>query len=198
MQNKILYNVVPTQILISVLYSKMEITGEDKAAYIIIHSWFLLCFHIAHSIKKTIERDFWTVVLFKVSCLESPWKCMAPHYWNTAFFFFILLVLLFFYIFCAVEKILLSQWHLPFIPLLLNGFQVCKCYPIYLYSGATSVKHTFLSAQCKLQVACIWKLRYKQIDSIKCSLSSHRQFPPVWSKPLFLQFIQQNNLLSSV
>lgn len=58
MENEIFYNVVPTQILISVLCSKMEITGEDKAAYTAIHSWFLLHFHIAHCIRKTIERDF--------------------------------------------------------------------------------------------------------------------------------------------
>lgn len=83
MQNEIFYNVDPTQILISALYSKVEIIGEDKAAYTTIHSWFLLCFPIAHCIKKTIEKDFCNVGLFKVSCLEFtliPLKCMAPHY----------------------------------------------------------------------------------------------------------------------
>lgn len=111
MQNEIFYNVVPTQILISVLYGKMEITGEDKAAYTTIHSWFLLCFYIAHYIKKTIERYFWNAVLFKVSCLEFtliPWKCMAPHYRNTAFFPLYTISTFLFYIFCALEKILLS------------------------------------------------------------------------------------------
>lgn len=149
--------------------------------------------------RKQLERDFWNAVLFKVSCLEFtsiPWEWMAPHYWNTFFPLYPIPTSLF-YIFCALEKILLLLWHLPFISLLSNGFHVSECYPIYLSASATSVKHTFLSAQCKLQVACIWKLRYKQIDSIKCSLSSRRQFPPVCSRPLFLQFIQQNHLISS-
>lgn len=178
----------------------MESTGEDKAAFTIIHSWLLLCFYIAHYTKTTIERDFWNAVLFKVSCLEFtliPWKCMAPHYWNTAFFLLYTISISLFYTFCALEKILLSlavafAFHLTAFQWLSSLWEVSN-----LFIFQCHFCETHLSVSSVQASAWIWKLRYKQIDSIKRSLSSHRQFPPICSRPSFLQFIQQNHLLSS-
>lgn len=44
------------------------------------------------------------------------------------------------------------QWGLPFISL---AFQVSKWYPIYLYSSASAVKHTSLSAEHKFRCSVL-------------------------------------------
>lgn len=135
----------------------MVITGEDKAAYAVIHSWLLSCFSIAHSFKKTIEGDF------QLLCCS-----VCPHFWNIYLnstkscgtrllkhsifsLYAIKEFSLLLHFLCSGRKYCCHfQWGLPFISLLSNGFKVSKWYPIYLYSDATSVKHTFLTAECKL------------------------------------------------
>lgn len=122
----------------------MVITGEDKAAYAVIHSWLLSCLSIAHCFKKTIEGDFQLLCSLVCPHFEIftwiPQRAVVLDYWNTASFLFMpLKSSLFFYIFCALEEniavtfsgVCLSSHCFPTALKSLSGIQfICILMPL--------------------------------------------------------------------